>query len=210
MHELLNDPSRLQEALVDLLDTLWFDYFKPEWEVVRPGLESVVRAMSAVALDTLPLYEAMQAVTGRDLRGIFDDEELATFERIEFIPSKHNGPYISWFGNAHTLWIAYGARMPAADLVDTDQLLNYLNALGDATRLNILKALREQGELSTQQIMDLFDLNKSAASRHLRQLRANELIVEHREPDNKTKIYSLHSDTIAEVIKNIAQLLGKY
>jgi len=215
-HDLLNDPARLKSELVKHLENMWFDHFLLEWEGVKPGLEGVVRAVSAIALDKMPLYDALEAITGRNLRGVFDDDELASYERIEFVPSRHNGPYISWFGNAgtpktpKTLWIIYGARIRAASdsVLDTSHLLNCLNAIGDATRLNILMAIREHEELSTQQIIELFELNKSAASRHLRQLRANELIVEHREDDNKTKFYSLNPDTIAEVISSMNQLLG--
>lgn len=63
------------------------------------------------------------------------------------------------------------------------------------------------GELSTQDIIERFDLNKSAASRYLGQLFANGFIQERRDTNGKTKFYSIKDDVIDEFLQSIAKLL---
>jgi DNA-binding transcriptional ArsR family regulator len=207
---LLRNPEAFQTTLVEHLGWLWENAVEAEWQRISPLLEESVAAFQPVNLSGLTILEAIQAVTGRDLRTLFRLETLLRYPRIRFIPTLHNGPYILWFGDDEELRMTYLARRPeqTADRLsplDQGELSSRLAALADETRLQILFALDEAGELSTQEIIDRFDLNKSAASRHLRQLYANNLLLERR-ADGAKKVYMLNRRTVQETIRRLEGL----
>jgi DNA-binding transcriptional ArsR family regulator len=212
-YQLLNEPVQLQTSLVDHLEQLWATVLAPEWARIQPILQESVDAFQAVDFGGLSVLDAMQVVTGRNLRSLFRVEALLDYQRIRFIPHLHSGPYIVLFGNRYELCLTFAARRPhrqasAFSALDQAELVNRLRALADETRIQILAALRQTGELSTQEIIDRFQLNKSAASRHLRQLFANNLITERREEGAK-KVYGLNSHTITETAQLLAGLAGQ-
>ncbi len=126
------------------------------------------------------------------------------YQRVRFIPNIHNDPYVVWFGNDDELCIGFPDHQPPTSTFtelpfDPQTLVNRYKALADETRLRILWALHESGQLSTQEVIDRFDLDKSAASRHLRQLVATNLIEEQREEGAK-KIYQVNGRSVDEMI----------
>jgi len=177
MFALFNNPPQLQTTLVTHLQTLWHDFVAVEWQRVQPKLQATVAAFSTVRLEGLSILEAMQVVTGRDLRPVFRLDTLLAYRRIRFIPHLHNGPYVIWFGDQEELRLGFPAHQPpvAATLApafDLTTLTKRYQALADETRLAMLLALRTAQELSTQELIDQFALDKSAASRPLRPLGA--------------------------------------
>ena len=209
-HGLLTDPPRFHKTLVDHLHVMWEGYLAPEWQRIQPMLQESVDAFQHVDLTELSIFEAMRVVTGRDLHSIFRPEELQTFQRIRFIPTIHNGPYISFFGNDDELRMTFAARVPHTargyiSPLDNLELVNRLKALADDTRMQIVHALQQEGELSTQEIMVRFQLSKSATSRHLRPLHATSLISERR-VDGAKKLYTLNTETINETTQAMAHL----
>ncbi|MEZ4864632.1 MAG: metalloregulator ArsR/SmtB family transcription factor [Caldilineaceae bacterium] len=211
--ELLNAPQELQPLLVGHLQWLWDHVVAAEWQRIQPRLQTIVDAFQHTQLEGIPLLEAMQTVTGRDLRAAFRLETLLTYQQVRFIPQIHNGPYILWFGDAAELRIGFPAHMPASavvvpstPLLDQSTAVNRLKALADETRLAILDALRQQERLSTQEIIDRFGLDKSAASRHLRQLVATSLVEPQRDEGAK-KVYQINPKAIDEVVKLLLNFL---
>jgi len=205
MFELWQAPAQLQDLLVSHLQTLWADELAAEWTRIEPRLAATVAAFQALPLHGLTMLEAMQRVTGRDLRPIFRLERLLHYQHVRFIPHLHNGPYILWFANAVELRIGFPAHQPPAPApaalpFDQETLVNRYKALADETRLGILVALREAHQLGTQEIIDRFDLDKSAASRHLRQLVATSLIQERRDEGAK-KLYQLNPQALDEIMQ---------
>jgi DNA-binding transcriptional ArsR family regulator len=210
IHALFNQPAHLQRRLVTHLQSLWDRFLADEWLRVQPRLQATVAAFQPISLENLAILEALQVVTGRDLRPVFRLDTLLTYRHIRFIPHAHSGPYIVWFGNDEELRIGFPARQPltAAHRRPTFDLITAVNrykALADETRLAILLAMRETGELSTQAVIDQFALDKSAASRHLRQLVATSLIEEMRTEGAK-KVYRINGKTIVELTQLLAQL----
>jgi len=206
------NPTLLKEVCIRVLNHLWYSYFEAEWARRHDEIQQVVQAFAHVDTSRMTTFEAMQAITGRDLSQIFDAQAIASFERIIFIPSKHNGPYVVWFGNATTLKILFTARIPSIisgeiNKPDVNTLIQRFKALSDDNRLKILLVLKERGELSTQQIIDLFDYNKSAVSRYLGQLFATGFITERRDDDGKSKYYQLNPAIVDEFVQAIAYLL---
>lgn len=211
--DLYFDPPYLKELTLSVLSDLWHTHFKAELARHQAEIDRVVEAFAQVDLSGMTTFEAMQVITGRDLRPVFRADALAQFEQILFVPSKHNGPYIMWFGDKTTLYIIFTARMPASSIIaggqepDLNVLIQRFKALSDDNRMQVLLAIREQEELSTQDIIEQFDLNKSAASRYLGQLLANGFITERRDSDGKTKYYSLNTDVVDAFLQSIARVL---
>ena len=196
IHALFNQPAELQGRLVAHLKALWHNVVQEEWLNLLPRLQATVAAFQQLPLHGLTMLEAMEAVTVRNLRPVFRLEALLTYRHVRFIPQVHNGPYILWFGDSEELRIGFPAHEPPSPNTsglrfDTTILVNRFKAVADENRLSILMALREAGELSTQDVIDRFGLDKSAASRHLRQLVATNLIEERREAGAK-KVYQLN------------------
>jgi len=207
------DPQRMHQMAVEMLSYLWESHFCEEWARHDADITDVVRAFGQVDTIGMSTFDAMQVITGRDLRPIFRENELSKFEQIIFVPSKHNGPYVSWFGDDTILYVIFTARMPSPAMMtddvkpDVNVLIQRFKALSDDNRVTVLLAIREHGELSTQDIIERFDLNKSAASRYLGQLFANGFIQERRDTNGKTKFYSIKDDVIDEFLQSIAKLL---
>lgn len=208
---LINQPDTLQQLLVEHLQWLWENHVAAEWQRIQPLLQESAELFAGLNLSGLTILEAIETVTGRDLRSIFRLEELLRYEQIRFIPTVHNGPYLIWFGNEQELCMTYVARRPQRSAeryapLDQTELANRFAALADETRLQMLFMMREQGELSTQELIDRFGLNKSAASRHLRQLFATNLIRERRE-DGAKKIYWINTAVVEETVRWLQALL---
>ena len=94
--------------------------------------------------------------------------------------------------------------MTSPDL-SRSELLVRLNALADDTRLRILQAIHEAGELCSQEIMVRLNLSQSAASRHLKQLSATGYLSERRREG--AKCYSLEPDRIEDVLTAVSSYL---
>lgn len=206
------NPPAFKALIMRVLHDLWYQHFEQEWMRRQAEIQEVVQVFSQLDTSGMSTFEAMQAITGRDLRPIFVAQEIATFERIVFIPSKHNGPYIMWFGDETTLKILFSARIPSnlsTGMVkaDVNTLMQRFKALSDDNRFDILLALKSQGELNTQQIIDHFDYNKSAVSRYLGQLFATGFITERRDEDGKSKYYQLNPAVVDEFVQAIVYLL---
>lgn len=209
-HAMLNNPAILQAELVAHLQQMWHDVLAPEWQRIAPQLQRCVDAFQGLERKNLTMLDAMQLITGRDLRPIFQLEMLWTYRQVCFIPTIHNGPYIVWYGNETELRIGFPAHEPPTRSgvglrFDQSTLVNRFKALADETRLAMLWALRESGELSTQELIDRFDLDKSAASRHLRQLVATNLITERRE-EGARKIYQVNGQAVDTMLRMLQGL----
>ena len=208
--DIYQDPARLQQTLVGHLRLMWDRFLAEEWGRILPRLEQSVSAFQALTLPDCTMLEAIDLVTGRDLRFAFQIEELLKYRVVHFIPHIHNGPYVVWFGNNEEIRISFPARIPATTVqnrttFDETSLANRYKALGDEIRLRILRFVQQAEEVSTQEIIDFFDLDKSAASRHLRQLVATNLLIQRREEGAK-KVYRLNPAALEETIQMLQSL----
>ena len=209
----LTDPAALRALVVGYLGRFWQAHLCDEWERVRPALEKAVDASKEIATAGMSHFEAIEAVTGRNLRGIYRADVLGAYATLRFIPTAHSGPYILKFGDNQELRIAFGAHRLRATAqhtaaADTTALVDRLKALGDETRLRIVQLLSARGELGTQEIIEELDLSKSAASRHLRQLYATGILDVRVDQDGIRKYYRLNSDLADEMQSMLSSLLG--
>lgn len=210
--EYLRKPEEMQRLVVDHLRYMWTTYLKAEWERTLPMLQESIAAFQRVPYRDMTAYEAIRAVTGRDMTGKLDTKtDSAT--HLRFVPSAHIGPYISKFVRGTTLIVIFGARLPRGAAVSSSdlsraELLTRLNALADDTRLRILEMLTHETELCAQDIIErLGGLSQSSVSRHLSQLSATGYIVERRR--EQQKCYSLNTERAFDTIRALSNFLAR-
>lgn len=210
----ITDPASLKAMMINYLKKMWVNYLEPEWKRSERLMNEVARALTAIEYKGMNAFDAVEAVTGRNMRGkngkLTDCLERST--ELYFVPTTHLGPYIGWFpGGDYRTVVFFGARLPqdtklapTPDL-NRGELLVRLNALADDTRLQILEMLTESEELCAQDFINNLNLSQSSASRHLRQLTASGFISERRR--DVAKCYSLNQDRIEDTIKTIRLFL---
>lgn len=213
--ELLQDPQRILDTLKSHLQYMWDTYLQREWIRTEPMLQEAVDAFSAIDYTGMSAYDAIETVTGRNMRGKdFFEDRLEKAEKLIFMPSAYLGPYISWgvTDDERTMLFFFGARPPkharaTSPALSRSELLVRLNALADETRLKILELLTEREELCAQDFINELDLSQSSASRHLRQLTASGYLNERRR--DVAKCYSLNLDRIDDTIQALKGFLKK-
>ena len=208
---LFNDPPQMQAAMIEHLRWMWDHLLAEEWVRVLPLLQELVTAFEAMDFSNMTIYEAIRAVTTRDLRGKLDEKQESA-DTIVFIPSAHIGPYIVKAMVGTTLCVIFGARLPRgwqtpSSALSRSELLTRLSALGDDTRLRILELLTKHEELCAQDIIEILGLSQSSISRHLSQLSANGFITERRR--EVSKCYSLNTDRVVDTLRTLTNFLSR-
>ena len=209
-HGLLNEPTQMQKLIVSHLNFMWEEFFKSEWERIEPMLADAVMAFNEVNFHEMTREEAVKYITGTDAPPCFWEKAPADANRLLFVPSAHNGPYIGKFHYKNTLGIIFGARLPmdteihAPDL-SRNEITIRLSALADDVRLHILKLIAEDGELRSQEIINRLELSQSAASRHLNQLSATGYLIERR--CSGAKCYTLNEERVQDTLGAVAAFL---
>src|SRR5690606_26028098 len=191
------------------------NFLKDEWKRVKPMLQEAVDAFSEIDYEGMTAYDAIETVTGRNMRGKdFFEERLEKTDKLIFMPNAHLGPYISWgvTDDERTMLFFFGARPPKnakmkSSALSRSELLVRLNALADETRLKILEMLTENEELCAQDFITGLDLSQSSASRHLRQLTASGYLSERRR--DVAKCYSINPERIDDTIQALKIFLKK-
>ncbi|MGD8456652.1 MAG: metalloregulator ArsR/SmtB family transcription factor [Anaerolineales bacterium] len=213
VYDLLTDPPALQAFLYEFLRRYWDTYLKDEWSHHLPELEAAVDAFKQLDLSGLSHFEVIETITRRNFRGIFRPDALQDYAVMRFIPSPHCGPYILKTGDEEELQISFGAyhlseRTSGVTMMDSTQMVERLKALGDETRLEIIRLLKREGEVGTQEIIDRFKLSKSAASRHMRQLTANGIVDARVDEDGLSKFYRLNPAFMPQMQEMLGTLVG--
>jgi DNA-binding transcriptional ArsR family regulator len=198
-HSLLTDPPALRDRIVSHLTAMWRQVLAPEWARNEAALARIVDALQRRAGDYAgqTAYEAIQSVTGRDVRGTWQ-QVLGPAKTLVLIPCPHIGPYLMHYAYVPVVRVIYGAHPPqkterAPAAFDQAALLVQLRTLADETRLRILELLLDEGELYAQEIIARLQVSKSAASRHLSQLSAAGYLTE-RQGTGKSKCYALNRE----------------
>ena len=209
-HGLLNQPVQMQKLIVSHLSFMWEEFFKSEWERIEPMLADAVIAFEEVDFREMSREEAAKYITGTETSLEFWEKAPADANRLVFVPSAHNGPYLGKFHYKNTLGIIFGARLPkdteihAPDL-SRNEITIRLSALADDVRLHILKLIAEDGELRSQEIIDRLELSQSAASRHLKQLSATGYLIERR--CSGAKCYTLNEERVQDTLRAVSAFL---
>lgn len=210
--KLLQEPEQFKTMMIDHLTMLWDTLLAEEWSRREAMLRESAAAFSQLSYEGMNGFEAIEAITGRDMRGLeYFSDMVNTARHIIFMPSPHMGPYVSWMHRDETtLILFFGARTPpgtrqVSTALSRSDLLVRLNALADDTRLRIIEMLHEHEELCAQDFIERLDLSQSSASRHLRQLSASGYLSVRRR--DTAKCYTLNQERIDDTLKSLTQFL---
>lgn len=213
LFSLLNDPTTLKSWLVAHLRWMWSNVLAAEWEQVKGLLHESVSAFQKQPYEGMSAYEAIRAVTGRDLRGKWD-EPLQKVQQMIFIPSPYLGPYLTlFFDDSPLVRILFSARLPDGVKTETPSALSRsdilvrLSALADDQRLRMLEIIAAAGELCAQDMIEKMEISQSAASRHLRQLSATGYLIERTR--HGSKCYTLNMERIHQTMQGLGKFLLK-
>jgi DNA-binding transcriptional ArsR family regulator len=207
--QLLNTPEEMKSKIVKHLNRMWQEYFKDEFERRRNMIDETVSAFNEFDLESMNDKQVLNFVTGQVNKKL--SNHLKEYEKIVFVPSPHTGPYSRAYFGDDTLWVIFNCRLPeavpqSASTLSRAQLLVWLTALADDTRLQILAMLKERDELCAQDIITMLETSQSTASRHLRQLSASGYILEHR--TEAGKCYRLNDERFEDTIKALHTFIG--
>ena len=209
-YEYVLHPPAMQELVVNHLNTMWEKYLSKEWQDVQSMLLDSVNAFQQVDFSRMSKLEAACLITGQESFNDKCGENIASADQLIFVPNAHIGPYIGFIHGYDTMWVLFGARLPQGVRFDApdlsrSEILVRLTALADDNRLQILKQVARQGEMSSQDIIQGLNLSQSAASRHLTQLSATGYLHERR--CDGAKCYSVNREKLDETLKAISTYL---
>jgi DNA-binding transcriptional ArsR family regulator len=210
VYHLILEPPRMQALIVEHMREMW-RLLAPEWERAKPMLQEAVSAFQNYDFSKQSPFDAAQQICGHDLQPWWE-KFFSEARQMLFVPSAHNGPYLSKVISDRYLWIFFGARLPdgarlGSSALNRSELLVRLGALTDDTRLQILALLSQNEELCAQDIMNQLDLSQSAASRHLRQLSAIGYLTERWRAGEKC--YTLNRERIGDTFRALEQFLAQ-
>lgn len=208
MEGMLEDLPAFQDRLAQLWTWYWEDFFEDQIEPFRSHWKH-------------SLNDKMMLLNRSGGQALFDQvsnrkvlpaplPETMPISEIRFIPL-HLIPapvYMFYgYGNVTLLFDSERTEARLAEIEhDKEETLTVLKALGDSTRLEILRLIANaDGHMHGKKIAAHLDLSPSAVSRHLTQLRDAKLIVEETHPD-RTITYQLQP----ERIQSLPQKLRNY
>lgn len=207
--ELLQDPEKLRVEIVTHLTMMWEKYFKAEFKRREPMIDQTVTAFNEFDFEAMEDEEVVRFVTGQW------NEKLQALtskhEHIIFVPSPHTGPYTGPLFGGDTLRLMFSCRLPQGSPmglseVSRAEMLVWLSALADDSRLHILALLKEHGELCAQEIITILETSQSTTSRHLRQLSASGYIREHR--TEAGKCYRLNEERFEDTVRALQTFIS--
>lgn len=209
-YDFYRDPVANHKLAIDHLKVMWEKYLGPEWERNVPILEESIAAFETIDFSGKSFEEILRLVADREVPDKWEGHPDDIYQ-VVFVPSPHIGPYLIGAFGIDRLQVTFGARIPkgasiASPALSRSELITRLNALADDTRLRILSALAQEGEMGAQEIISKLSLSQSAASRHLRQLTATGYLVEQRREGAKS--YRLNPSRIEDAFSALRDFLG--
>jgi DNA-binding transcriptional ArsR family regulator len=215
---LLDDPPALTQRLCELLSDYWEEAFAPEWSRIEPRLaDAVVESGRSLAstgiwavLGRLPPRCRPDPERNELVVDLPHDHELEISDANPLVlcPSVFTWPHLRL--NCDLPWptaIVYAAPFvarEAAPRIPPDELLRVLRALGDDTRLRILKLIAERPR-TTQELGPLVGLSAAGLSKSLRRLADAGLVTSHRE--GYYIVYTLEPTRLADLSTTVGRFL---
>jgi DNA-binding transcriptional ArsR family regulator len=215
---LFDDPHKLVDRFVAMLESYWEHAFADEWARIEPQLaESVELAGRQIAADgmsafLLTLAPQLRVEAGARSFGLDIPHDhrvaLSAKNRLLLVPSVYVWPHVRV--NCDPPWplaVVYRAPQLVKSLQRSTppELVRLLKALGDPTRLRILELLAKQPR-STQELAPLAGLTDAGASKQLRVLASVGLLTAKRE--GYYVVYSLEPEKLATLSDELGYLVG--
>lgn len=203
------DLQTFQNRLADLWQWYWDTFFQSELDAMVPHWNQALSDKGAM-LSRHGGMALWENVTGKNtlLDPLPADQP---FTEIVFIPLyllpspvfMHYG-----YGNITVLFDSERTEARLEEIKRTkEQALVVLKALGDSSRLDILRLVAQhEHDMHGKRIAHKLNLSASAVSRHLNQLKDAGLLEEESQ-DNRTITYRLKADVIKELPEHLWEVL---
>lgn len=199
---IIEDVQGFQQRLANLWEDYWQRVFhhiiadlQPYWET---GLNENERILTHQGSDTL-----FEHLLGRKLKMPKPLPSNQPITEIVFVPLyliPHRAFFFYGYGNITILFDSEHTMARAQQVEEGKEFaLNVVRALGDATRIRILRLIaHHEGKINGKLIAEKMQLSASAVSRHLSQLRDSGVIIE--EPlDHRNITYRLQREAITSL-----------
>jgi ArsR family transcriptional regulator len=212
-YEYVIDPVALKQLVTGHIRWFWKNHLQAEWNRVRPMLEESARAFNQIDFSQMSRPEIIQFITGKDYEAKWESkwgDDLLNTRELTFIPNAHIGPYMRADKIRDAYYIYFGAHLPEGSAIrvpelDRAEIVSRISALADDTRLQILQMIAENGEMRSQEIMEVINLSQPSVSRYLSQLTSAGYLQERRA--NGAKAYVLNKDRIEKTLKAVSAFL---
>jgi DNA-binding transcriptional ArsR family regulator len=178
---LLENPNESRQRFINMLEAFWNACVKEEWPLIEELFlkDIAFRGKKLMKEGTCQLLASLSQEVD-----IYPNEERAVIRRIskeEIYFDEHDvlflaPTYFAWphlFVNRHRpIGINYSImdhQLEAAHPMPPENLLKFFEAMGDFTRLQIVKYLSQKPR-STRELAGLIGVTEGAISKHLKQL----------------------------------------
>ena len=214
-----DDPALLRDRHADMLARYWELAFRDEWARVLPRIEAevtdgaralVIGGIRQLIAELLPEGHWDDEVNGIVLDKPYDAECVVTERgRLHFVPTVYGWPRVllelahPW--PASVFFPLRQLRQPTRPQASDAEVVTGCRALGDETRLQILRMVSDQPR-STKELASLLSLSDSAISRHLQILDSAGLVTSRR--DGYFVLYSLQPERLDVLGRSLRDALG--
>lgn len=190
--ELVESPKKSRHRFLQMLEGFWNACLREEWPLIEELLLKDISYRGRILLeeglfplltslsDTIEVYpEEKRAVVRRISKGEINFNEK---DMLFLAPTYFAWPHL-FMNLKHPVGINYSIKtlqLEAAKPMPPEELLKFFRALGDFTRLQIVKYLAQKSR-STRELAVLIGVTEGAISKHLKQLENAGLITSKRE-----------------------------
>lgn len=212
------DPAGIRARLARMLEWYWDVAFHEEWASIHPRLEAEVgdmaRALVSGGLGTLVEQFMPEATYDPEAHALVVDKpydrevDVAARGGLAFVPVAYDYKialeldppwHLSVFVPLRSM------RQPEVPQANDREVAAGLRALGDETRLQIMRFVSESPR-STRELAQLLSLSESAVSRHLKMLATVGVVDSER--DGYYVLYRLQPDRIGALGGALRRTLG--
>lgn len=214
-YDLMVAPEKMKQTMIGHFQYMWDNFLQAEFDTHQHILFKAAGEYNQMPLTRMAPLEAVKKVTGHDLEKEWADKQwevewIKNAEQIVFVPSIHMGPYLGRKLMQNAVYIFFSPRIiegfsPSSQELTRADIGMRLTTLGDDIRLQILKMLTLEPELSSKQIMEALNLTQPSASRHLKQLSVNGFLNERRQ--HSAKVYSLNKEFVRQTLDAVSNYL---
>lgn len=199
-------------GLLELLKKFYIKIFADELKYIEPMMTRTLKKKAKIA-EEMGVFDFVCKIHERiEVK----EEEIIFYKNKEYVVKKEEIKIItinlSTFISPHlmlgligdNLYLTYLVELEAYEKESPKDLERTLKALGDGTRLRILKEISRRGK-STQELSNLLDISEAAVSKALKLLQEAELVTKERQ--GNYILYSANTTNIDYIIYRIYEFI---
>lgn len=215
----LQDPTRLKERIATFLSDYWDEAFREEWKRVRGVVDraSEETAKLVQAEGLLGLMRTLAPAVRMSPAGDVIELPRAWEHHLTIGDDDSIALHVSYYLWPH-VWVQADPFWPMAIVIPTsppslptaidhpaDRLVTALRALGDSTRLSLLRLVAETPR-STKELAQLLHMSEPGVSRHLTTLARAKLVRTKRE--GYYVLYEADTENLSPLADDLLGYLG--